>query len=322
MPQDIDSTKSPIPTGLPGHHQRALEWFLENTGATVPWTPELTDGTRLFSTPKGIYKPAGADYALSIRQTLGARYPDREITFREDGTWSFVYHQEGDQALERDNYFTNRGLMKCLERGTPIGVAKQISLKPDTRYHILGLAKVIDWQDGFFYLEGFAPSGALHTTLSDGAASKTLRNIKSAAALENEFDPLSEKDAREKSLSLIVKRRGQAAFRASLLRLYGGECVVSGCSVEAALEAAHVTPYLGPATNTPQNGLLLRADLHTLWDLGLWAIHETTGQVLVASPLEGTDYQWLGTCIPRLPTDSAVRPSIAALQAHREYAGL
>jgi hypothetical protein len=32
------------------------------------------------------------------------------------------------------------------------------------------------------------------------------------------------------------------------------------------LEAAHITPYRGAATNTPSNGLLLRADVHTVFD--------------------------------------------------------
>src|ERR1700722_13744752 len=38
------------------------------------------------------------------------------------------------------------------------------------------------------------------------------------------------------------------------------------------LEAAHITPYMGASTNSLLNGLLLRADIHTLFNLGLISI--------------------------------------------------
>ena len=39
------------------------------------------------------------------------------------------------------------------------------------------------------------------------------------------------------------------------------------------VEAAHIWPYRGEDDNHPENGLLLRADLHTLYDLDLLAVH-------------------------------------------------
>ena len=74
------------------------------------------------------------------------------------------------------------------------------------------------------------------------------------------FDPADDEDARRRVTASIVVRQGQAEFRGRLLINYGGRCVVSGCRVLAVLEAAHVTRYLGPRTNHPSNGLLLRAD--------------------------------------------------------------
>lgn len=79
-------------------------------------------------------------------------------------------------------------------------------------------------------------------------------------------------DSRESILRAIKVRRGQRTFRDKLIKRYGGRCVVSGCRVLDILEAAHISPYLGAADNHPQNGLLLRADLHTLFDLNLMAI--------------------------------------------------
>jgi len=79
-------------------------------------------------------------------------------------------------------------------------------------------------------------------------------------------------DSRESILRAIKVRRGQRTFRDKLIKRYGGRCVVSGCSVLDILEAAHISRYLGAADNHVQNGLLLRADLHTLFDLNLMAI--------------------------------------------------
>jgi hypothetical protein len=42
--------------------------------------------------------------------------------------------------------------------------------------------------------------------------------------------------------------------------------------VAAVLEAAHIDPYRGEGNNHPGNGLLLRADIHTLFDLNLLGI--------------------------------------------------
>ncbi len=50
---------------------------------------------------------------------------------------------------------------------------------------------------------------------------------------------------------------------------YGGRCAVTNCDIEDVLEAAHISPYNGPSTDQVYNGLLLRTDIHTLFD---WAI--------------------------------------------------
>jgi hypothetical protein len=76
-------------------------------------------------------------------------------------------------------------------------------------------------------------------------------------------------DLREMALQQIRKRRGQSQFRNALLQRYGRRCLVTGCSVVAVLEAAHIDPYRSDINHHPGNGLLLRADIHTLFDLDL-----------------------------------------------------
>jgi len=70
----------------------------------------------------------------------------------------------------------------------------------------------------------------------------------------------------------IRERRGQQHFRDALRKRYGDRCLVTGCEVLAVLEAAHIKPYRGEDDNHPGNGLLLRADIHTLFDLDLLGV--------------------------------------------------
>jgi hypothetical protein len=128
------------------------------------------------------------------------------------------------------------------------------------------------------------------------------------------FNPKGQDDARARVLREVVQRRGQSKFRKELIAAYGGRCAITGCPVTPILEAAHITPYLGPDTNSITNGLLLRADLHTLWDLGLVAIDPGTLTVWVSPEVNDTAYQALAGAPLMHPSHPAQRPSIAALQ--------
>jgi hypothetical protein len=74
-------------------------------------------------------------------------------------------------------------------------------------------------------------------------------------------------------LRSVKIRRGQPKFRKKLLSLYDS-CMVSGCKIEDVLEACHIVPYSVSHDNSPENGILLRSDLHTLLDCGLMSITE------------------------------------------------
>ncbi|MFN5854848.1 MAG: HNH endonuclease [Pseudanabaenaceae cyanobacterium] len=80
-------------------------------------------------------------------------------------------------------------------------------------------------------------------------------------------------------------RHGQTEFKKDLLEAYGKCCAVTGCSSEEALEAAHIEPYSKTKNNDPTNGLLLRADIHTLFDRHLIGIDPDTMTVYVAPSL-------------------------------------
>ncbi|WP_375790737.1 HNH endonuclease [Bradyrhizobium sp. vgs-9] len=82
--------------------------------------------------------------------------------------------------------------------------------------------------------------------------------------------------ARRRVLREISLRRGQKQFRDRLIRRYGLRCQISGFDFAAAIEAAHIRPYASSEDNGAGNGLLLRSDLHILFDLGFVGINPAT----------------------------------------------
>jgi len=132
---------------------------------------------------------------------------------------------------------------------------------------------------------------------------------------EGAFDPESTGDARRRIERAIVQRQGQGRFRAELLENYGGRYPITGCDLSEALEAAHIVPYNGEQTKHPVNGLPLRADIHTLFDLHLLSIHPESRKVVIAPKLRGSCYAGLEGKVLERPRQGP-EPGRTALAAH------
>jgi hypothetical protein len=306
-----------------GEHREALDWLAANAGKVIAWSTikaQVKNGFRLVNQAKGIYKPHYTDYALTVRQTLDGPYADKEIERRSDGSWVYPYFQENPDPSQRDREATNRGLMKCMSDGVPVGVLMQTKPKPGVEYLVLGLASVTEWRAGYFILEGFSDRGDSNFEQVRSDAAHDRAKASTIAATDFEVDRIE--DARERQIAEVIRRKGQAKFRAALISAYKGRCVVTGCDALDALEAAHIVPYNGEHTNHVQNGLLLRADLHSLFDLGLLAIDPKTMTVVLSQQLVESDYRNLaGTPIAK-PSDDSVAPSQEALHKHLHWSGL
>lgn len=167
------------------------------------------------------------------------------------------------------------------------------------------------------YLDEVRPGDALIPD-EHGPYQKQVSEI--AFNANESFDPNDQTDARQRVLREVVRRRGQSKFRQSLIATYGGRCAITDCPVISLLEAAHITPYLGPDTNSISNGLLLRADLHTLWDLGLLALEPVKQTVWVSPQVNDPSYQVLSGTLLRKPIHQHHRPSIHALKQQWDHA--
>lgn len=98
-------------------------------------------------------------------------------------------------------------------------------------------------------------------------------------------------DRRSVRTQVSVIRPAQGNFRSALLGRYGGECCITGCRVDTLLEAAHIVPYMGDQSDDVTNGLLLRVDLHRLFDAHLVTINPATFTVEVAADVDDAGYQ-------------------------------
>jgi len=308
--------------GLDARHKEALGWFHSHRGARVAWMQikaHADTGARLVNQAKGIYKPEYTDYALSVRTLQEGPYPDKEVEYRADGSWVCQYFQENPDLGRRDREATNRGLIKCMRDRVPVGFLVKRKPKPGVEYDVLGLGYVTDWSGGYFTIEGLTSDGRAH--LAKDAARARAEKVSLVEFPEN-FVLGAEVDRRERTVATIALRRGQASFRAHLLECYEGRCCITGCDLRDTLEAAHISPYNGSQSNHPQNGLLLRADIHTLFDLGLLAI-DAEQRVLLAPPAKASKtYRTLGGRRLQPPNDPDMSPSVDALAKHRLWAGL
>ncbi|MEO8444436.1 MAG: HNH endonuclease, partial [Gammaproteobacteria bacterium] len=136
------------------------------------------------------------------------------------------------------------------------------------------------------------------------------------------FEPQNSKDGRQAVVGTIIRRRGPPAFRHALLEAYDFRCAITNFNAIDALEATCIVPFRGKLTHDPTNGLLLRADIHTLFDLGKMAIDTGTMSIVMADDLLQTSYRILAGRPLRYPKEESQRPSTEALDLHRRLAGL
>ena len=119
----------------------------------------------------------------------------------------------------------------------------------------------------------------------------------------------------------ILPRLGQGAFRITVTDVYGKRCAVSGEKTLPILDAAHIRPYGQGGEHDVQNGLLLRTDIHRLFDLGYVTVSGDgrfeVGRRLKEDFENGQHYYEMHGKQLYLPSSPRQRPNIAALEWHQ-----
>ncbi|MBX9829136.1 MAG: HNH endonuclease [Xanthobacteraceae bacterium] len=122
---------------------------------------------------------------------------------------------------------------------------------------------------------------------------------------------------------LVKPRLGQGAFRILVTDNYRRRCAVSGERTLPALDAAHIRPFADGGSHEVSNGILLRRDIHSLFDLGYVTISpdmrfEVSKRIREEYENGRHYYSLHGTGI-QLPDDVNRRPNHSALVWHNEH---
>lgn len=106
------------------------------------------------------------------------------------------------------------------------------------------------------------------TYSTDDTDGRALWEAMEARMRQSRTAGLADEAARFGAPQLIRPRLGQGAFRVLVTDIYGRRCVVSEERTLPALDAAHIRPYGAGGSHEASNGLLLRRDIHSLFDAG------------------------------------------------------
>jgi putative restriction endonuclease len=120
--------------------------------------------------------------------------------------------------------------------------------------------------------------------------------------------------------SLIAARLGQGAFRVAVTEAYGRQCAVSDGKVLPALDAAHIKPYGEGGVHAKSNGILLRKDIHSVFDAGYVTVDDKY-RFVVSDKIKtvfnnGEEYLRLHGKILRLPKQRMDWPDAELLRWH------
>jgi putative restriction endonuclease len=122
--------------------------------------------------------------------------------------------------------------------------------------------------------------------------------------------------------ALMRRRIGQGAFRVLVTDTYERQCAVTGEHTLPVLEAAHIRPVTQGGEHRVSNGLLLRSDVHTLFDRGYVTVTPDysfrVSERLNDDWSNGKIYYALDGQHIQLPRDASCRPDQELLDWHQQ----
>ncbi len=188
-------------------------------------------------------------------------------------------------------------------------------------------------QPFFFSRESWIPTPAdwsKNIVRGKGYASDSLEGAKLLDAVRERLHAvgeteglLSPSDDPERPLQIIRGRLGQGAFRSLVTDAYDRRCAISGERTLPVLEAAHIKDYAMSGPNRIENGLLLRSDIHKLFDAGYVTVtpeHRIEVSRRIRDEFEnGKDYyRFQGRELKVRPIQLAEQPDPGYLRWHNE----
>lgn len=123
---------------------------------------------------------------------------------------------------------------------------------------------------------------------------------------------------------LVTPRLGQGSFRVLVTDAYRYRCAMTSERTLPVLQAAHIRPYAKGGDHSLSNGLLLRSDLHTLFDLGYVTVDPKERKIVVSDRIKveyenGREYYKLRGRELDIPSNPMAIPSVENLTYHAEH---
>lgn len=113
----------------------------------------------------------------------------------------------------------------------------------------------------------------------------------------------------------VLQRTGQTKFRETIRFAYNDVCAISRTTEATALVAAHIQPVKSRGRHSANNGMLLRADIHNMFDSGLITV-DGKYRIHVSSLVVDEQYVKLNGKRIHLPHDYKLWPSVQLLKQH------
>jgi hypothetical protein len=314
---DVEARKAVFQRVLPYLGKVVPASFLQKTGEVLPGID------RLHNLIEGIFKPAGAKYALSIASMLKNPYADR-IEHNPDRSWFFHYSPKSG-SLESA---VNTSLFNCMSDREPVLILKQLSDKtgPDgTRYRILGLGLIesFDQHSQLFRIRGMHIE-EIHGYLGVGMVMED-DLIDTAIELEA-LEAWSPFEDPNRVLYKVNAQKRDQHFRRIVLRNYQSTCSLTGQRFEFSdlveAQAAHIISKDKRGTDNPQNGLAMSRSVHWAFDAGLFTISDQY-EVFIHPKAKSANIQnfplfTMDRKPINLPKEEFFYPHQEALQWHRD----
>jgi len=180
-----------------------------------------------------------------------------------------------------------------------------------------------DWSKSIVQGKSYDSSSSIGQELWDKVQNLLEQYLQPIQNAEYESQLIHDPEPRYGNSILKRVRLGQGAFRVLVTDAYTRKCSISGEKTLPVLEAAHIKPYALAGPHSISNGLLLRSDLHKLFDIGYLTVTnnfkvEVSKRIKVEFENGKEYYQFHGKELLYLPIYEKERPGTEFIQWHNE----
>ncbi len=180
-----------------------------------------------------------------------------------------------------------------------------------------------DWSKNIVQGKGYDTNNSIGQELWIKIETLLERYLKPLQAVDYQSQLIQDPEVKYGTSILKRVRLGQGAFRVLVTDAYTRKCSISGEKTLPVLEAAHIKPYALAGPHAISNGLLLRSDVHKLFDTGYLTVTNNL-RVEVSKRIKeefenGKEYyQFHGKELLYLPKQDRERPRAEFIQWHNE----